>query len=151
MQATLIQLSARLPYSARRHVTEARLRMLVQLVQFGTVGLAGLAVDTGTVYSLRGWLGLYGAGLAAYGTGVTTTWLLNRLWTFRGQGTGPAHRQFARFFVANLGGFALNRGTYFILVTWWPIAAAQPIIATSAGAVAGVFVNFTLARRHVFR
>ncbi len=151
MQATLILLSARLPTRARRHVTDERLRTIVQLVQFATVGLAGLIVDTGTVYGLRPWLGLYGAGLAAYGTGVTTTWLLNRLWTFRGQGTGPAHRQFARFFVANLGGFTLNRGTYFMLVTWVPVAAAQPIIATSAGAVAGMFLNFTLSRRHVFR
>jgi putative flippase GtrA len=31
------------------------------------------------------------------------------------------------------------------------VAAAQPVIATSAGAVAGMFVNFSLSRRLVFR
>lgn len=151
MHTALLHLTTFLPPAARRRLTEARLRLLVQFVQFGTVGLAGLVVDTATVYGLRGWLGIYGAGIAAYGTGATTTWLLNRLWTFRGQGSGPAHHQWARFVVANLGGFVLNRGTYMILVTFWPLAAQQPVIATSAGAVAGMFINFHLSRRLVFR
>jgi putative flippase GtrA len=151
MLAALLRLSALLPARARRVVTEPRLRLLVQFAQFGTVGLAGLVVDTATVYGLRGALGLYGAGLAAYATGATTTWLLNRLWTFRGQGGGPAHRQWARFVAANAGGFVLNRGTYAILVTWVAAAARQPVIATSAGAVAGMFLNFHLSRRLVFR
>jgi putative flippase GtrA len=151
MLAALLRLSALLPARARRVVTEPRLRLLVQFAQFGTVGLAGLVVDTATVYALRGALGLYGAGLAAYATGATTTWLLNRLWTFRGQGGGPAHRQWARFVAANAGGFVLNRGTYAILVTWVAAAARQPVIATSAGAVAGMFLNFHLSRRLVFR
>ncbi len=151
MQAVLLQLAACLPPGARRHVTDERLRLLVQFMQFATVGVAGLVVDTATVYGLRGWLGLYGAGLAAYGTGATTTWLLNRIWTFRGQGSGPIHHQWARFLMANLGGFVLNRGTYFILVTVMPLAAQQPVIATAAGAVAGMFLNFSLSRRLVFR
>lgn len=151
MHAVLLQLAARLPTGARRHVTEERLRLLVQFAQFGTVGLAGLVVDTATVYGLRGWLGLYGAGLAAYGTAATATWLLNRIWTFRGMGSGPLHREWARFLMANMAGFVLNRGTYAILVTVWPLAARQPVLATAAGAVAGMFVNFSLSRRLVFR
>ncbi|MDR3539239.1 MAG: GtrA family protein [Acetobacteraceae bacterium] len=151
MQTVLLHLAARLPPGARRHVTDERLRLLVQFMQFATVGLAGLVIDTATVYGLRGWLGLYGAGLAAYGTGATTTWLLNRIWTFRGQGSGPMHHQWARFLMANLGGFVLNRGTYAILVTVMPLAARQPVIATAAGAVAGMFLNFSLSRRLVFR
>jgi putative flippase GtrA len=151
MHTALLHLTTFLPRGARRHLTDLRLRLLVQFIQFGTVGLAGLVIDTATVYGLRGWIGIYGAGLVAYGTGATTTWLLNRLWTFRGQGSGPAHHQWARFVLANLGGFVLNRGTYAILVTFWPLAAQQPVIATSAGAIAGMFLNFHLSRRLVFR
>jgi putative flippase GtrA len=151
MHAALLQIAGLLPPGARRHVTPSRLRTLVQFMQFGTVGLAGLVVDTATVYALRGSFGLYGAGLAAYGTGATTTWLLNRVWTFRGTGGGPAHRQWARFIAANSLGFVLNRGTYAILVTWLAVAARQPVVATSAGAVAGMFLNFYLSRRLVFR
>jgi putative flippase GtrA len=53
--------------------------------------------------------------------------------------------------MANMAGFVLNRGTYAILVTVWPLAARQPVLATAAGAVAGMFVNFSLSRRLVFR
>jgi len=77
--------------------------------------------------------------------------VLNRIWTFRGLGSGPAHRQWAMFLAANLVGFVLNRGTYALLVTFVPLAAEQPVIATSAGAIAGMFVNFALSRRLVFR
>ena len=48
-------------------------------------------------------------------------------------------------------GFALNRGTYAALVTFVAICAEQPVFATAAGAIAGMFVNFTLNRTMVFR
>jgi putative flippase GtrA len=140
-----------LPPTLRPLATPARLGMLVQFMMFGTVGLIGLVFDTATVYALRAWLGLYGAGMAAYLVAATVTWLLNRLWTFRGQGSGPVHRQWVRFLAANFVGFILNRGTYALLVTFLAVAAAQPVIATSAGAIAGMFVNFGLSRKLVFR
>ncbi len=151
MEAHLRQLAGWLPPSWQPAATPARLRVLAQFVMFGIVGLAGLAVDTGTVYGLRAWLGLYGAGLAAYGTGATTTWWLNRRWTFRGHAPARAHRQWALFMAANAAGFVLNRGTYFALVAGVAVCARQPVLATSAGAVAGMFVNFCLSRRLVFR
>jgi putative flippase GtrA len=111
----------------------------------------GLIVDTASVYGLRGWLGLYGAGAAAYCLAATATWLAHRRWTFPGRSGGSARRQWARFLAANLVGFVLNRGTYALLVTFLPLAARQPVIATTAGAVAGMFINFSLSRRLVFR
>jgi putative flippase GtrA len=45
----------------------------------------------------------------------------------------------------------LNRGTYALLVTFVPLCAEQPVYAVAAGAVAGMFVNFGLSRRVVFR
>ncbi len=96
-------------------------------------------------------LGLYGAGLIAYVVAATGNWVLNRIWTFRGHGSGPAHRQWAMFMLTNLAGFVLNRGAYVLLVTFVAAATRQPVIATAAGAVAGMFVNFSLSRRLVFR
>jgi len=148
MQTTLYRL---LPASLRRSATPARVLLAAQFMRFGAVGLAGLIVDTATVYGLRHALGLYGAGLVAYLTAASGNWVLNRLWTFRGLGSGPAHRQWAMFMLTNLAGFVLNRGTYALLVTFVAAAAAQPVIATSAGAVAGMFINFSLSRRLVFR
>jgi putative flippase GtrA len=151
MHALLVRLATQLPPPARQFISPARVAMLVQFLMFGTVGTIGFLVDTGTVYALRHSLGLYGAGMAAYFVAATVAWLLNRLWTFRGLGSGPVHRQWARFLVVNLGGLVLNRGTYALLVTFVPIAAQQPVYATAAGAIAGMFVNFTLNRTMVFR
>ena len=151
MQALLLQLARHLPPAASRYATPARIRVLVQFMQFGTVGTLGWLADTATVYSLRHWLGLYGAGAAAYLVGASVTWLFNRIWTFRGLGRAPMHRQWARFLTVNLVGFTLNRGTYAVLVTFVPLCAQQPVFATAAGAIAGMFMNFGLSRTVVFR
>jgi putative flippase GtrA len=118
---------------------------------FGSVGAVGFLFDTATVYALRRPLGLYGAGVIAYVVAATVNWLLNRLWTFRGGNHDRAHRQWARFLVVNLLGFVLNRGTYALLVTFVALCAAQPVYAVAAGAIAGMFLNFTLSRTFVFR
>ena len=123
---------------------------VAQFLRFGTVGLGGFVIDTAIVYALRGTLGLYGAGLMSYVVAASANWALNRAWTFRGRGEGPAHRQWARFLGVCLVGFVLNRGTYAALVTWVPLCASQPVFAVAAGSVAGMFVNFALSRRVVF-
>lgn len=124
---------------------------LAQFLKFGTVGTLGFLADTAVVYALRGALGLYAAGMVSYLLVATLNWALNRVWTFRGRGSGPAHRQWARFLLANLLGLVLNRGTYAVLVTVVPLCARQPVFAVAAGSLAGMMVNFTLSRRMVFR
>jgi putative flippase GtrA len=151
METLLLRCLEFMPPPIRARFPLARVRLLVQFSMFATVGFAGLAVDTATVYGFRRTLGLYGAGLLAYAFAATTTWMLNRAWTFRGLGTGAAHRQWMTFLAANTVGFTLNRGTYALLVTFLPIAAEHPVIATASGAVAGMFVNFSLSRKMVFR
>jgi putative flippase GtrA len=151
MNALLLRIATQLPPPVRLLATPTRIGAFVQFLMFGTVGTLGFLVDTATVYALRRSLGLYGAGMTAYVVAATVTWILNRVWTFRGLGSGPVHRQWARFLVVNLGGFVLNRGTYALLVTFVALCAQQPVFATAAGAIAGMFVNFTLNRTMVFR
>ena len=125
--------------------------LILQFLRFGTVGGMGFFVDTAVVYATRGQVGVYWAGVIAYPVAATFTWAVNRYWTFRGQGDGPAHHQWARFLATNLLGFVLNRGAYFALVASSAFVAANPVIAVAAGAAAGMFVNFHLARRVVFK
>ena len=122
-----------------------------QFLRFGTVGMAGFVVDVACVYLLRGWTGLVWAGLLAYLAAATTTWALNRAWTFRDSARGPLLRQWLMFLGANGVGFVLNRGTYLALITLVPLCAQQPVFAIAAGVLAGMFANFTLSRRLVFR
>ena len=148
----LLQLSVWLPRPLRVYASEARIRLLVQFFTFGLVGLVGFVFDTGTVYLLRHALGLYLAGIAAYFTAATVTWICNRLWTFRHLArSDPWHVQWRRFLAANLGGFIINRGLYSLLVTFVDVAAREPVIAVFAGALAGMTLNFNLSRKMVFR
>jgi putative flippase GtrA len=151
MHTLLLRLATQLPPPARSYATEARLRLIEQFFMFGVVGTLGLAADTTVVYALRGFIGLYWAGLVSYLAGATVTWSCNRAWTFRGSGSGPALRQWWRFLLANGFGFFVNRGAYMLLVTFVPLCARQPVFATAAGALAGMMLNFNLSRTLVFR
>ena len=115
------------------------------------VGTLGFVWDTATVYAASPWIGLYAAGLVAYLVACTLNWLLNRLWTFRDHEHGGAFRQWALFVASNAGGFVLNRGAFFTLIATVPLCRAYPVLAVAAGSLAGMFANFTMASRLVFR
>jgi putative flippase GtrA len=134
-----------------RLLTPTRLALLAQFLRFGTVGFAGFLADTAVVYALRASVGLYVAGTLSYVISATVTWALNRIWTFRGTGSGPAHRQWMLFLAANALGFVLNRGAYFTLITLSPLCVAYPVLAILGGVAAGMFLNFYLSRTLVFR
>jgi putative flippase GtrA len=130
------------------------LRALIgQALRFGVVGVIGFVVDTATVYALhfRGGADLYSAGAAAYLVAATTTWALNRVWTFAGASRAKPARQWALFLAVQLIGFALNRGTYAAMIAFLPLATEHPVLAVAAGSIAGMGVNFLTARLIVFR
>ncbi len=122
-----------------------------QFMRFGTVGAVGFVVDTSVVYATRGALGLYLAGVVSFLCAATVTWIGNRIWTFRTTTAGGMKRQWMLFLAANSSGFLLNRGTYAILVTISPLCAREPVFAIMGGVAMGMFLNFHLSRRIVFR
>jgi putative flippase GtrA len=124
---------------------------VLQFLRFGVVGTIGFVVDTAVLYAgLAAGLGLYGGRAVSYLVAASATWALNRAWTFRGQGEGPAMRQWALFVVLNLVGFAFNYGTYAALVSGVALVAQHPVIGVAAGSLAGMMGNFLLSRRFVF-
>ncbi|MCX2559981.1 GtrA family protein [Acetobacter farinalis] len=125
---------------------------MARLLKFGIVGSLGLVWDSATVYALRPLLGLTVATLVAYFVAATLNWALNRLWTFKGAG---AHDhpvlQWLRFLLANSFGFLLNRGTVYTLFYTVPLCVTYPVLALAAGSLAGLFANFNLSQKMVFR
>lgn len=128
-------------------------RFAAEFFRFGVVGAAGFVVDTAVLYSaLALGMGPYGGRIPAYLAAVTTTWVLNRIWTFKARASGDSvGRQWALFATVSLLGFALNYGAYAACIAFLPIAAAHPVIGVAAGALAGLFSNFFLSRLVVFR
>ena len=132
-------------------LTPARRALVLSFLRFGIVGASGVPVDTAVVYLCRTSLGLYAAGAIAYLVAATWTFAFNRLWTFSEHSEGNVFRQWAAFLGANLSGMVLNRGAFFLLVTFSATCRAYPVIAVAAGSLAGMFANFFATRRLVFR
>ncbi len=126
---------------------------LLQFLRFGAVGTAGFVVDAATLHAMLALgLGPYAGRGVSYVVAASFTWGANRVWTFRREAAGtPAARQWGRFVLLNLAGFALNYGTYAALVATVPVVAAHPVLGVAAGSLAGMFANFALSRRYVFR
>lgn len=135
-----------LTFIPKRHHTK-----LMQFIKFGLVGLSGLILDTCTVYLLRNIIGLTSATLLAYFVAATSNWFINRLWTFQGL-SKQEHilHQWLKFLITNSLGFLLNRGTVFVLFFFSNTCQSHPFIALIAGAIAGMFANFNMARKLVY-
>ena len=140
-----------------------RRQMAIDFLRFGVVGTGGFIVDAvvltaALVLGLGPWLGR----LVSYVAAASTTFALNRAWTFRARrgaetqatalhGTRQVGRQWALFLAVNLVGFACNYGTYAALVAGVALVARNPVLGVAAGSIAGLAGNFLLSRRFVFR
>ncbi len=131
----------------QRHLTLIR-----QMLAFGLVGVGGFLIDAGTLYLAR-WLGagLILGRLISYVTAATATWALNRRFTFSSRQTRGLLHEWALFMVSQLAGAACNIGFYAWLVTTSTLVPAQPIIGVAAGSLAGMLVNFFVAKKFVFK
>jgi len=109
--------------------------------RFLTVGVVGLAVDSGVFW------GLFQAGASveiarALSLAVATlvTWFLNRLFTFAPSGRPPG-REFARYVGVALVAQGFNYGLFLGLLRF--DAGAHPLICLVVSAVATAALSFT--------
>jgi putative flippase GtrA len=125
----------------------------LRLVRFSCAGIAGFIVDAGVFQALVSFAGLspYIARIASFLAAATATWWLNRTYTFASAGRDGAAFQWARFLAANAIGGLVNYAVFAAVLASAPIAAAWPLIAVAAGALAGLVFNFTLSEKLVFR
>ncbi len=127
-----------------------------QMLRFGVVGVIGFVVHaallelfTGVAYlnATLGWL-------IAFALATTTTWTINRAWTFRDHANDARRAEEASTYVAVQSfAAAVNFAVYLSLKSVFPIFAAGlgllPPLA--AGAIAGMFINYLGSRHLVFR
>lgn len=124
-----------------------------QFVLFCAVGVVGLAVDIGVLYALAPQLDWYVARLVSFVCAATATWALNRRFTFEAQLPKPLSglaQQYLGYLSAMVLGGAINYACYVAVIAFFegPAVAAAGV---ALGSVAGLFANFTLARKAVFR
>ncbi len=117
------------------------------------MGVVGLFVDMAALtLGLKGLhLGLYSGRVFSYFIAATTTWALNRRFTFSRADQAPALLQWAKFLGANAFGGVVNYGVYAAIVTYTALGAAWPVLGVAAGSVAGLALNFTVSKFWVFK
>lgn len=122
-----------------------------ELFLFGTIGVIGFAVDSGVLYLLKNALGLYAGRAVSFICAVLTTWLLNKLITFRRRRSGRSVVSEAlRYGVCMLSGGVANYLMYWYLVSFYLFAQHNPILGVAAGSLAGMIFNYSTAKIFVF-
>lgn len=122
-----------------------------RLLKFAAVGVIGFAVDASVLHVLALEFGadLYTARVASYLCAATTTWWLNRRWTFASRAPGII-QEWARFVSVNLGGGIVNYTIYAVLVALSEWFTAHLAVAVAIGSLSGMIVNFKGSEKLVF-
>ena len=130
-----------------------------QFFRFCMVGTVGFMVDVAVVYSLGDVLGWYLARVISFLVAASTTWILNRNFTFKPPSiTSPILpelpsgrlREYSKYMLSMLAGGGVNYGVYLAILHFLP-APHAPLIGVALGSIAGLAVNFLSARTLVFR
>jgi len=116
---------------------------------FASVGTVGFLVDAGILFALISYFGPYLARLCSFFVAVLVTWRLNRLFTFKSQQDGWS--EFKRYFASQSIGAGLNYFIYALAIFTFGWMAEFPLLALGLGSIAGLTVNFILAKRFVFK
>ena len=123
-----------------------------QFLRFSTIGVAGFAIDTTVLYLAMNLLGAghYSGRALSFMVAVTSTWALNRRFTFHAQRSSNFLAEWAKFFTANTAGGLTNYCVYAALVAGSAVVANWPVLGVAAGSLAGLAINFNLSRWVVF-
>ena len=124
-----------------------------ELLRFAIVGGVGFLVDAGVLMALvRGAsLDPYSGRVISFVAAATTTWWLNRIFTFTDAAAHPIARQWASFLAVSIGGALINYGVYVATLQLWPLAKLWPVIGVAFGSLAGMAFNFPASKLLVFR
>jgi putative flippase GtrA len=125
-----------------------------QFLRFGSVGIAGFLVDAGVLRGLvELGLGVYTGRVISFLAAATTTWVLNRSFTFRRDAASAfAHpaAEWASYLGLMAVGGLVNYGIYSMAVLLSPTIHAYPEIGVALGSLAGMLINFWSAKRVIF-
>ena len=124
---------------------------LTQLFFFIVAGAVAFVVDAGVLYAMLGiGTGYYAGRAVSFVCASLTAWYLNRRLTFAPT-AGSMLVEWLRYFFYNLGGGAVNYGSYVLCLHINPIFTTYPILAVGVGSATGLIVNFALNKFFVFK
>lgn len=115
------------------------------------VGTLGFLIDAGVLQALVSGAGLdpYAARVASFLAAVTTTWWLNRHFTFAVK-RSPSRAEWMRYVSFMVLGAMANYGAYALAITFWDVARANLWLGVAIGSLTGMGINYTTSRTLIF-
>lgn len=120
--------------------------------RFALVGGIGFCVDGGllTLLMYAGWE-IIPARSVSFLSAATSTWLLNRIWTFELVRKTRIRTEYVSYIASQIFGAALNLAVFFALVSLDPGLRNTPLIPLAFGAVVSLTFNYVASKRFVFK
>jgi dolichol-phosphate mannosyltransferase len=136
-----------------RRLYRARYPVLAEIVQYGLVGLSGLAVDLLAFTCLMRLFGVPHllSRAISFVVAATWNWAWNRRFTFECARTPRQLPQWTAFLAVSALGFLVNWGVYYLLTKHSDFFFAQKELALCVGVVVGFAFNYLGSRYYVFR
>ena len=124
----------------------------VQARTFFFIGIVGFIVDGGILTLLHARLDFspVSARFVSFPIALSTTWLLNRHFTFTQREDRHIGKEWLLYALVNTTGALLNLGCFIFLVRTWDQLAAYPIVPLAMAAAIAMLFNFTGSRFLVF-
>jgi putative flippase GtrA len=124
-----------------------------ELARFAVVGGIGFVVDALTLHLLVSALGWspFAARAVSFPAAVTTTYALNRVWTFRWHAPASGFAAYGVYGAIQVIGALINLGVFSLCLLAASELANKPVLALAAGAVVAMVFNFLASRLAVFR
>lgn len=126
--------------------------MTRSLLFFAIAGAIGFLVDVSIFLLFKEYLGLYISRGISFFCAVFSTWIFNKLLTFKGRVSGYSlFRELCAYFAAMLIGGSVNYIVYAVLISFISFFAVHPVLAIAAGSSAGMILNWVSSHFLIFR
>jgi putative flippase GtrA len=125
----------------------------MRVLRFGLVGVIGAAVHMGAFWLLQRLAGLGNsvAWILAFFAAATSTWAMNRAFTFQDRTNQQQTSEWLRYIAIAGAGAVAHFAAFHLAIRFIPLFAAYPALAIIPGSLASFVVTYTGASLLVFR
>jgi len=125
-------------------------KSLIQFFKFCIVGTIGTLVSLSVLYGLTEFLGFYYlvSAVFAFVISLTSNFVLNKFWTFKGRSKDKTLVQYWKFFVVNIVALVVNLFFLYIFVEYFGI---WYVLAQFLAICVAMIVNFLGSKFWTFK
>jgi putative flippase GtrA len=126
---------------------------MMRALRFGLVGVAGAALHIGVFWLLQHManLGNSPAWIVAFFAAATSTWAMNRTFTFQDRANDAQTAEWLRYLAIAGAGAVAHFAAFHVVIRSIPLFAQHPALAIIPGSLSSFVVTYAGALLLVFR